>query len=462
MQKLAKIPTAKVPAALVAQSMPTPADNVLVLDTEDRQYQRLGVGVLVGVLGILAVWAALAPLGSASVAQGRVVVEMKKQVVQHREGGVIREIFVDDGDYVEKGQKLLEISPAEAGADKNSIHDQLLGHLGLEARLNAELEGFKPLVFPAALAETVQNQERAKEIMADEAQQFAVRKSAADSENMILKQKLLQLQEQIQGIANQITTERALEASYAKEEKQLQDLFNKKLISNLQLNEAERSRLATSTKIAELQASQAALKVQVGQTEEQLVLQQNERNKEVAAQLSDIRLKIADLRNRLGAAEDRLERTLVLAPESGTVVDMGYHTLGGVVQPGSRILDIVPKIDAFMVEAKVDIADIDKVHAGLEADIRFPAFASSSFLKVTPGEVKLVSADTVVDEVSKQSFYNARVEIKSEGVAELEKHKLQLVQGMPAEVSIKTGERTFLQYLMKPVTNMWNHALNED
>ena len=121
--------------------------------------------------------------------------------------------------------------------------------------------------------------------------------------------------------------------------------------------------------------------MQASQAEEQLLLQQNQRNKDVAAQLSDVRLKIADLRNRLGAADDRLERTVVVAPESGTVVDLAYHTQGGVVQPGSRILDIVPKIDSFEVEAKVEISDIDKVLAGQEADIRFPCLFIASLLE---------------------------------------------------------------------------------
>lgn len=460
--KLATLPVAQVPAAMVAEAQIVPPNTMLHLDTDDRPYRVLGTVIIVGVFGVFATWSALAPLNSASVAPGRVVVDMKKQVVQHREGGVIQDILVKDGDYVQKGQALLVINPVDAQSDQSSLSDQLLGYLGLEARLNAELEGQEKPVFPPELLKDAETQSRAREIMTDELQQFKVRRAAADSEDRILRQKVTQIREQIQGVESQIQSERSLEASYAKEAQQLQALFNRKLISNLQLNEAERNRLATAAKVAALESSKVELKVQSSQAEEQLLLQQNQRNKDIAAQLGEVRLKVADLRNRLGAVDDRLERTVVVAPEAGTVVDLVYHTKGGVVDPGARILDIVPKIDSFQIEASVSISDIDKVRAGQEADIRFPAFASASFLKVTPGEVKLVSADTLTDPATKESYYQARVEIKPEGVEELSKRNLELVQGMPAEVSIKTGERTFLQYLLQPITNMWNHAFNED
>ncbi|UJS24337.1 HlyD family type I secretion periplasmic adaptor subunit [Thiothrix winogradskyi] len=462
-QTLAKLPTAKVPSTLVAAPAAQPAanDSTAKLDIEDRRYQLMGLTVLIGVLGVFMIWAAFAPLNSAVVASGRIVVDVKKQVVQHREGGVIQQILVDDGDLVHKGQTLMVLSAAEAQADQGTLYDQLLGYVGLEARLNAELEGIK-LSFPAEITANTSNPERAAEIIKDETQQFKVRQSASVSEQTILKQRLAQTREQIQGVNQQIVAEKALEASYAKEAKELRSLFEKQLISNLQLNETDRKRLATSARVAELSSKATELKVQASQVEEQLLLQQNEQNKAIAAQLSDTRLRLTDVRNRLGAAEDRLQRTEVVAPESGTVVNMNYHTVGGVVQQGSPILEIVPRIDSFQIEANVGPSDIDQVQAGQAVDIRFPAFASSSFLKVTPGEVKLVSADTVQDEQTGEMAYKARIAITPEGVVQLEKNGLQLMQGMPAEASIKTGERTFLDYLLKPISNMFNHAFNEE
>lgn len=466
MQTLAKIETAKVPATTAIAGVKTQSNsNVILLDTEDRAYQRLGLIVLVLVFGIFALWSAFAPLGSYAVATGRVVVDVKKQVIQHREGGIVEDIFVTDGDHVEKGQKLIAISPTDAQADQGTIYEQLLGAVGLETRLNAELEGESKLRFPSELTDSTQAKERAAEIMADESQQFKVSKAATTSEIVILQQRLGQLKEQLQGTAKQIESQRALGASYAKEVGELQALFDRKLISKLQLNEMERNRLETNTSIAQLESQQASIKVQMGEAQQQLTLQDNNRKKDVAGQLAEVRLKMADLRNRLGTVADRLKRTVVVASKAGTVVNLAYHTKGGVVSPGATILEIVPKIDSFDVEAQVAITDIDKVRPGLEATIHFSAFGSaSSFMQAIPGEVLMVSADTVMPDRASggQPYYAAKIRIKPEGIADLAKHKLELVQGMPADVSIKTGNRTFLDYLLKPATRMVNHAFNED
>ncbi len=462
MAQLAKIETAKVPSNAVAglKSVAPAQDNVISLKTDDVGYQRLGLWVLVLVFGIFAIWAAFAPLGNYAIATGKVVVQAKKQVIQHREGGVIEDIFVEDGDRVTQGQQLLLVSPTDAKSEKGIVQEQLLSNLGLEARLDAELEGRKQIAFPPELS--AGQHERAPAIMAGEQQQFKVRTAAAAAENAVLQQRIQRLQEQLQGTDQQIKAQRELEMSYSQEVKQLQGLVARQLISSLQLNETERRYLTVKTAIAELVSTKAGLKVQIGEAEEQQILQVNNRKKEAAAQLSDARAKIADLRNRLNAADDRLERTAITAPMTGTVVGLAYHTKSGVVQPGSKILEIVPDAEGFEIESQVAINDIDKVHVGLQADVRFPAFPAVSFLKVTPGEVTYVSADTLIDESNGQQYYRAKVMIKPEGVATLKDHKLELVQGMPAEVSIKSGERTFLDYLLKPLSLMVVHAFNED
>ncbi|QLQ30656.1 MAG: HlyD family type I secretion periplasmic adaptor subunit [Candidatus Thiothrix singaporensis] len=457
--QLAKIEIAKMPSIALAGLKTPVEDNVVPLQTDDVVYQRLGLWILVLIFGIFAVWAAFAPLGSHAVASGKVVVQAEKQVIQHREG-VIEEIFVTDGDRVVQGQKLMLISPTDAKAEKGIVMEQLLSSMALEARLNAQLEGFKQISFPVEL--TTSKHERSQFLMMDEQQQFKVSTAAAAAEDTVLEQRVQRLREQLQGTDAQIDSQRELSVSYSREMNELQGLFARQLVSKLQLNEAERNYLSVKTKIAELESTKAGLGVQIGEAEEQLVLQTNNRKKEVADKLSDTRAKIADLRNRLDAADDKLERTVVTAPMAGTVVSLAYHTKGGVVPPGGKILEIVPDASGFEVEAQVSITDIDKVHVGLPADIRFPAFPAISFLKSTLGEVTYVSADALVDETHGKQYYLAKIKLDPEGVDDLAKHKLKLVQGMPAEASIKSGERTFLDYLLKPISSMVNHAFNED
>ena len=463
MAQLAKIETAKVPAnAIAGVKVTSEENNVIQLPLDDTAYQRLGLIVLVVVFGIFTIWAALAPLGNHAMASGRVEVQMKKQTIQHREGGIIQDILVQDGDHVEKGQTLMVINAADAQADKSSVYEQLLGALGLEARLNAQLEGQSKVSFPTDLTAPTQAKDRAAEIIRDELQQFKVEQAALNGQNAVLEQRIAQLKEQMQGTEKQIQSKKALATAYERDHQNLQDLFNRKLIGNQELNQMERGKLSVNSEIAELETAKSSLKVQMGEAQEQLVLQSNTRKKETADRLADVRLKLADLKSRLNAVSDRLQRTTIVAPEAGTIVGLDYHTKGGVVPPGGKIMEIVPKIDGFEIEAQVNLSDIDKVHAGLDADIRFPAFNSSSFLKVTPGKVIQVSADTFTNQANGSQYYKARVAIEPQGIAELAKHKLDLVQGMPAEVAIKTGERTFLEYLMKPIHNMVNHAFNED
>lgn len=458
--QLAKIETAKVPSASLAGLKSSANNNVISLNTDDTPYQKLGLWVLLLVFGVFAVWSAFAPLGSYAIAPGTVLVQAKKQVIQHREGGVIEEILVRDGERVTQGQNLMLISPTDAKTEKSLIMEQLLSKLGLEARLNAQLEGHKQIIFPAELS--FAEHERAQAIMDGEQQQFKVSSVAVSAERAVLDQRIQRLKERFQGTDEQIKAQRALSASYGQELKELRGLFARQLISKLQLNETERKYLSVKTSIADLESAKATIRVEMGEIEEQLVLQDNNRKKEIAGQLNEVRGQIADLRSRLNAANDRLERTMVTAPMTGTIIGLEYHTKGGVVQPGGRILEIVPDAEGFEIEAQVSINDIDKVHVGLPADIRFPAFPAVSFMKAIPGEVTYISADTLMNQTNGVQYYRATVKLQASGVDELLRHKLDLIQGMPAEVSIKSGERTFLDYLLRPLANMVNHAFNED
>lgn len=464
MAQLAKIETAKVTAgALAGIKTPTSAigGSVSHIKTDDIVYQRFGLVVLVLIFGVFILWSVFAPLGSYAVASGKVVVDIKKQIIQHREGGSIQDIFVKDGDQVSQGQKLLEISSTDAQAEKSTLQEQLLGNLGLEARLNTEMEGQTSVVFPSELANS--QDPRALEITTDEKQHFTVRQRAAAAELEVLEQRRRQLQEQIIGVENQASSQRVLAKTYQKELSELEKLNKRQLVSDLQLTETERRYLSVQAGIAELDARKAAFRAEMSELEGQKVLQINTRRKEVAAQLAEVRVKIADLRSRLTAATDRLQRTVIVAPEAGTVVGLAFNTKGGVVKPGEILMELVPAADKFEVEAEVAINDIDKVHVGLVADIRFPAFALASLLKPISGEVVHVSADTFVDDADRRrSYYRTRIQIAPEGVAELMRHNLHLNQGMPAEVSIKSGDRTLLEYLLAPMNNMLNHAFNED
>lgn len=466
MAQLAKIETLKMAATSTALAgvkadvANNASSNVVPLPLEDVGYQRLGLIVVFLMFGVFMLWAAFAPLGSYSIASGRVEVDTKKQVVQHREGGVIKAILVKDGDQVSKGQTLLEISPLDAQADQRTLQEQIWSQLALEARLHAELEGLGQVVFPDALTQS--QEARVQTLIRDERQQFQVRKAVARDELAVLEQRVQQLREQIKGLDAQAVAQQALAASYERELAELNSLHARQLISKLQVTEMERKHLAVKSLLAELASRKATLKAQISETEGQRTLSTNTRSKEMAAQLAEVRMRLADLQSRFAAVGDRLARTVIVAPEAGTVVGLAFHTLGGVVKPGETLLEVVPKANLFQVEAQVNASDIDRVHVGLAAHIRFPALAAAAMLKPIDGEVVHVSADTFADNPREPRYYRAQISIAPEGVLMLRQHGMELVQGMPAEASIKAGDRTFLEYLLQPMSKMVNHAFNED
>lgn len=461
MAQLAKIETAKVAASAMAGVQVTSAqNNVIQLPTEDKQYQRFGMVVMLLIFGVFVVWAMFAPLGSYSVASGRVVVDVKKQVVQHREGGIIEKILVKDGDQVSKGQTLLEVSPLDAQTDKNTLQEQLWSNLALEARLSAELAGQDAITFAKTLVAS--QDRRAQQVMADETQQFTVRKAATQAEVNVLGERIQQLREQIKGLDEQSSSQRALLASYERELSELRSLHERQLISRLQVTEMERKHLSVKATLAEIASRKATLQAQVSETEGQRTLYNNTRRKEMAAQLAEVRVKLADLQSRLVAADDRLQRTVITAPQAGTVVGLAVHTVGGVIKQGETVMEIVPQANVFQVEAHVNVADIDRVHQGLEAKIRFPAFAAATMLEPVKGEVIHVSADTFTDDPRNPPYYKAQIRLDAAGVDMLRQHGMELVQGMPAEASIVAHDRTFLEYLLQPMTRMVNHAFNEE
>ena len=199
--------------------------------------------------------------------------------------------------------------------------------------------------------------------------------------------------------------------------------------------------------------------MQIGETEIQAAQLKREFTSDVVSELREVENKLADLRERIRALGKVLQRTEIRAPVAGAVVGTSIHTVGGVVRPGDHILDIVPEHDSLIVEAQVQPVDIDRVSPGLKADLRMSAFNSRT-TPVIEGRVLTISADSLVDESSKSAYYLARIEVTPDGLATLKGRTLQA--GMPVETMIKTGERTFFDYLMRPLTDRVARAFREE
>lgn len=445
----------KLPAVLAAEPSTQRESPNAVIETEIDGARRAGIFIAVLVFGVFGLWATLAPLNGAAHAIGVVTVRSYKQVVQHLEGGMVSEIRAQNGDYVEAGAPLLVLDSTQSLAQLEIVSGQFATLTAMEARLIAERDGLESIVFPASLSAADAN---AREEMAVQTQIFAARKASREGAIAVLKQRIEQLKSRVTGLEAMKSSKEELAASFAEELKDVRLLLEEGFADKLRLRELERSHAMLKGEAAELVATISSTEMQMGETQLQILQQTNEFQADVVNQLSEVQTNLKDSRERVIALNDIVNRTVVRAPVSGLVNGMQYHTIGAVIAPGNPIADIVPQSDELVVEAHVSPGDIDRVGVGQDATIRFSAFSSA--VPTIAGTVLSVSADAIVDPHSGMQFYVARVQVTAEGMTEL--GDLALVPGMPAEVFIASGSRTFLQYVMKPFSNALARSLLED
>jgi epimerase transport system membrane fusion protein len=417
--------------------------------------KRLGLALLVVVFGFFGIWATLAPLDGAAFALGTVTVKSYKKIVQHLEGGIVADILAQDGDRVESGDPLLILDDTQAKTSLEIVNSQFVALKMKEARLIAERDGEETVSYPTQLALSSAN--AAREVEAQD-EVFYARKATHDGRIQILEQRVEQLRSQVVGLEAQRKTKVMLAQSFEEELSDNQILLDQGFSEKTQLRQTERNFATYSGEAAELSATIAATEVQIGETLLQILQQQSEFQNEVVAELSDIQTAIKDSEERLTALRDVMSRTIIRAPDSGLVLGMLVHTIGGVIAPGSAIAQIVPESDDLVIQASVNPIDIDRVSEGQEARIRFSTFGSRA--PTIFGTLISLSADAIPDEATGASYYLARVQVNPDSLEEL--GDMALLPGMPAEVYINTGSRTLLQYLFKPLSNAVARSFNED
>ena len=417
--------------------------------------KKIGLSIFFLIFGLFGLWSAIAPLDGAAFAPGTVTVKSYNKVVQHLEGGIVADILVRDGDVVEAGQPLLTLDDTQARASLEIVNSQYVALRMREARLISERDGASKVEYPTALALSTAN--AAQEVDAQN-QLFEARRDSNQGRIQILKQRVSQLQNQVNGMEALQATKEALANSFAEELEDTQKLLDQGFSEKTRLREVERSFASFSGEAAELTANIAATQVQIGETELQILQQESDFHSEVVSELSEVQTSLKDASERLTALRDVLSRTTVTAPDAGIVNGMQVHTVGGVISPASPIAEIVPGNDELVIQASVNPIDIDRVSEGQEARIRFSTFGSRA--PTFMGTLISLSADAMTNESTGAPFYLARIELNADSREEL--GDLVLLPGMPAEVFINTGSRTFLQYLFKPLSNAVARSFNED
>ena len=438
------------------QALPLLPESGFKLDISDRLPRLVGIAIVLVVFGGFGLWAVLAPLDAASLAPGVVTVKSYRKTVQHLEGGIVSEILVTDGQMVEQGQPLLILDSTQLSAELGILKGQYFTTRAMESRLSAERDYLEEVIFADDLdLEDV----RATEAIRNELQIFTARRDDRLGEIEVLEQRIIQLESQIEGLRALINSKEEIISSFDEEVEDLAELLIEGYVDKQRLRDLQRSRSRSIGEVADHRAAVAQAEVQIGETRLQ-ILQLNKRfTTEVVDQLAEVQAKVYDLRERISAIEDRLRRTVIEAPVAGIVLGMNTHTVGGVVQSGKPLLDIVPDLAELVIDARVPPMDIDRVAIGMEATVRFSAFKNATTPTIH-GRLIKISADRLVDEQTGNPYYLARVELTEEGQESL--GSLVLVPGMPADVLIKTGERTLFDYLVQPASNALARSLIED
>jgi HlyD family type I secretion membrane fusion protein len=414
--------------------------------------------ILISVLG-LGAWAVMVPIASAIVAQGQVIVASKRKQVQHLTGGIIKSMSVEDGSVVAKGDKLAELEDGDTREQFTKARDMFYLSLATEARLLAEIEDSDALVFPAELIGEAKPDPRVQEVIDGQRRLFQARRRELRGELDILEQKRKQLENELHGLQ----AERNAAAEQSKlargELATLDELFKKGYTTRRQILIMKREITQLGGSTGRLSAQMARINSAILEAQLNLTQATTRLSAQLQAELREVQSKIPNLRELHRAARAALDRMIIRAPAGGTVVASKLHTVGAVIRPGDTILEIVPSADRLMLEVQLRPADVDNVKLGLATEVRFSNLKS----RTTPnleGKVILVSADALQDPRTGASYFVAHVDISQTELNKLGSTQLQ--PGMPAEVMIKTGERTAFSYLMKPLTDSIGRAWREE
>lgn len=428
------------------------------LPTSDKGYRKLGYAILVIALGGFVLWSVTASLAVAVVAPGNVSMESFKRTVQHLEGGIVKELLVEDGDKVEAGEPLVILSDTQVRSQLEIAQSQYFINRAMEARLLAEQQGADTLEMPEELMNV--DNDRIQQVTAVQQSLFVARRESLQGTLSAMDQQIVQMQEQIDGLESRIRVNNQRINSLRSEAEDFRSLYREGLGDNQRLRELERQVLQYEGDNAEFRANIAQLRSQISENRMQKETTIQEFQAEVGEQLRDAQAQIAQAEEQITSLTDQVNRTVIQAPVSGTIVGRQVHTIGAVVRPGDPIMEVVPDNDGFVVEARVPTRDIDNLFIGQLAEIRFSAF-NQRLTNVIDGEVIHLSADSFEDEATGQRYYKARIRVTEEGREDMTE-QMQLLSGMPAEVMIRTGERTFASYIAKPVTDMLARAIRED
>ncbi|PBJ02238.1 MULTISPECIES: HlyD family type I secretion periplasmic adaptor subunit [unclassified Pseudomonas] len=435
-----------------------PADPRSVVDLDVGRPARWGVWLVLAGFGGFLLWSWLAPLDAGVVATGTVKVTNNRKAVQHLTGGTVEAILVREGDLVKKGQEVVRLDSLRAAAEEGAISAQYIVSKTVENRLEAERDGRDVVTYDPELLKRFKGDYRLEAAMDLQQRLLDTRRAGLAGEISILQENLAASAVQLKGL-QQVYSARASQIGFLNQELQgTRVLSAEGYVPRNRLLELERSNADLAAGQAENLNNIARVRSQTTEIKLRILQRQHDYLKEVESQLTETAKENTTLADRLRALDYEVTHTVIRSPIDGMVQGLSIATVGGVIQPGFKIMEIVPLNEPLQVDAMIPVQAIDKMVPDLPVDISFPAFNHAQTPNI-PGRVLTISADRLMDEESKQPFYLAQVEVTPDGMNLLGTNHIR--PGMPATVTIKTGERNMLSYLLKPMLERVDSSFKE-
>ncbi len=416
----------------------------------------LGLAIIGSFIGAFGAWSNLAPIESAVVAQGIVSVESGVQNVEHFEGGIVQDILVSAGDFVAEGQVLIRMQNTEAFAQLNNVQSRYFEALAIEARLKAEMSAADRIVFPEYLTRKIGDR-AAQAAMVNQRAIFAGRRKLLAERLDILEKTQNGLRAEIEGLLGQVRSNERKVNIVEQELDAARKLWERKLVPRARILALEREQ-------AELEGEGSQFRAAIGSAEQGLAeatLRMAELRSlsttEIAEELREVGAEAYRLKQQIAAAQDVINRTEVRSPTEGVIVKMNVATIGGVISQGEAVVSVLPSNDNLIVQTKIDPLDIDRVSEGLKTSVWLTSLNRRTQSGIE-GVVQSISADRLTDQTGKP-YYLARVVMDA---SDIENSSVPLQAGMGAEVMIRTGTQTAMNYITAPISRYFSRALLEN
>jgi protease secretion system membrane fusion protein len=442
-----------------AQVVTSNEDDGPRASSDTRAVARTGLLVLAVGFGGFLLWAGLAPLDEGVPTMGMVTLDTKRKTVQHLSGGIVKEVLVQEGQQVKEGQPLLRLEGAVAKANYEAVRQRYLGYRAMQSRLFAEQAGRDSIDFHPDV-KAAMNDPLIMQQVNTQQQLIQARRAALAADLQGIEESMQGLKEQLGSYQNILVQRRSQLALLTEELTNTRGMVKEGYAPRNRQLELERMVAESNAAIADLTGNGLRVSRQVAELTQRSLARKQEYRKEIESQLSDVTREVQSDVEKFVAVTADLDRMEIKAPANGQVVGLTVQTVGAVLQAGQKLLDVVPDQQTLLLEAHIPPHLIDKVQTGLMADIRFNSFAHSPQL-VVDGKVMSVSGDLLTDPQQPQySYYLARVQVTPGGMKTLGARQMQ--PGMPAEIVIKTGERSLLTYLMHPLTKRMAASMKEE